>query len=230
MSRQMLVPNRSDGGRRWTEMDDSRLLEMVKSQVVWTDIAAALNRTFSAVQNRFRFLKSLPENSALEISPRVETRAQERELEPDLSCGAMSVAARQFVQQLWAEILRVPTRRHRLPAKVSDEAYAVTGALIREALQMHWASGGWIRVTVSRVRSVDFGLARESFRSIVECLEECSLLERHVGYLGAPSLGNSTARRGRSVLLRASRRLVELGAQHGITQAVVATHFPSLRS
>lgn len=211
-------------------MDDSRLLEMVKSQVGWTDIAAALNRTFSAVQNRFRFLKALPKNSVLEISPRVATRAQESELEPDLSCGAMSVAARQFVQQLWAEILREPTRRSRLPSKVSEEAYAITGALIREALQMHLVSGGWMKVTVSRVRSADFGVARESFRSIVECLEECSLLERHVGYLGAPSLGSSTARRGRSVLLRASRRLVELSAQHGITQAILTTHFPSLRS
>lgn len=120
-------PDRSLGGQRWTAEEDDRLLELVVSGQEWRTIAAALNRTFSGVQNRFRFLKGSQERAA-PIVPRNLTRAQDRGLEPDWSCGAFSVAGRRIAEALGEGVRRQAAKHQwRDLSRLSDEVFSVMG-------------------------------------------------------------------------------------------------------
>jgi hypothetical protein len=216
-------PKRALGGQRWTVEEDDFLLDLVKREQEWIVIAAELERSYSSVQNRFRFLKQSQEPAA-PIVPLVRTRAWRPDSAPDLSCGALSVASRQVVGVLWEEI-----RHPHEPPEARDQVRTIIGATVREVMLCRLTSGSdWLRITVSQVNAGDHGVPREAFRNIIARLEACGFLERFVGYLGALKLDRHEARKGRLVWLRAAPRLIDLCESHGINGSNLTTHFPSL--
>ena len=225
ISRSQRGPNRSLGGQRWTSEEDERLLELVRFKREWRDIAIELKRTFASVQNRFRFLKK-SRDSAAEISPLVLTRAHDPTLEPDLTCGALSVAGREIIEELCAEMMRIGLMSRREPTARFYESRLALGALVRAVMLRRHT--GWLRITLSRVSSPKHGLSRGAFQNLVSSLEKTGMLERYVGYLNDLNLENPQARKGRSVYIRATALLQEMCARKGISSANLFTHFPSL--
>jgi hypothetical protein len=215
----------SSGNKRWLPKEDDRLLDMVREKEDWVKIAKTFNRTFASVQNRFRYLKNSQIRAAT-IRPRLLTRAQDASLEPDLTCGALSSPGRR-VLELVKGLSVPPASRARSPLTRTD---FVIAAVIREILLMRLNSNeGWLRVTVSVIRSKTHGIGREALRCVIDDLESRALIERHVGYLGMPGLPNE-ARSGRIIWIRASSRLVDLCDRQGINSINLFTHFPSLRA
>jgi len=219
--------NRSSGGKRWSPEEDDCLLELVLRKEDWLDIATAFNRTFSSVQNRFRFLKS-SQARASTISPLTSTRAEDPNLAPDLTCGALSRAGRRVLELVRKEIGRFQLQERETLVPL-NEADLITGAVIREVLLLRLRTGtGWLRITVSRINAPEHGIGREACRGVINDLEKCALLERHVGYPGTLTLPQRAARKGRLIWIRASPRLVDLCEKQGISAPNLFTHFPSL--
>jgi hypothetical protein len=221
------IPNRSSAGKRWSSEEDSLLVELVRQQIEWGDIAQTMKRAFISVQNRYRYLK-VTKDSASNTVARASTRAQPLNSTPDLTCGAPSQSARRVLDLIIGQINQRAGQRpsYNKPLNGLD---LITGALIRELLTTrHREIRGWLRITVSRINSPDHGVGRTYFSRLLGDLEANGLLERTVGYPGLVAFSESAARPGRFVFVRASLRLKKLCGQHGITPANLYTHFPSL--
>ena len=225
VSRSQRGPNRSLGGQRWTIDEDERLLELVKCQREWREIAIELKRTFASVQNRFRFLKK-SRVFASEISPLVSTRAQDPTLEPDFTCGALSAAGRKIVEVLCAEMMQIGMMSNREPSARFYESRLALGGLIRAV--MLGRHTGWLRITLSKVSAPKHGISRGAFANLLISLEKTGMLERYVGYLDDLNLKNLQARKGRPVYVRATALLQEKCERQGISSGNLFTHFPSL--
>jgi hypothetical protein len=218
--------NRSSGGNRWSPEEDVRLLELVQGQENWIDIASAFNRTFSSVQNRFRFLKNSQARAWTIAS--TSTRAEDPNFAADLTCGAVSSAGRKTLELVRKEIRR-PKLQTGEKSEPLDETGLIIGAIVREVLLLRLRTDrGWLRIAVSRISAPEHGIGREAFRTIINDLEKCALLERLVGYPGTLALSQQVARKGRLVCIRASSRLVDLCERQGIRASNLFTHFPSL--
>jgi hypothetical protein len=227
-SKSPLPLNRSSGGNRWSHEDDDRLLDLVRKKEDWSDIATALKRSFSSVQNRFRFLKSSQAHAST-IVALISTRAEDPSLAPDLSCGALSRAARETLKLVRNDISRFQ-RQSREVSRPIDETDLIVGAIIREILLLRLRTDtGWLRFTVSRVRTTEHGFGREALRRAIRDLEKSGYCERLVGYPGALALVHQDARKGRLIWIRASSRLTDLCERQGIGASNLLTHFPSLK-
>jgi hypothetical protein len=219
--------NRSLASNRWSAAEDNRLLELVQQQLEWIEIANAMSRTFAAVQHRFRFLKGT-QPGASAIVAKISTRAQDANSTPDLTCGAVSKAGRRIVEAVKCEISKFYGREKNPPGLLT-ETDLIIGALVRELILLRYRdAGGWLRITVSRIKSSEHGIGIDRFCRLLDELETCGLLERFVGYPGALALSRKVARQGRFVQVKASMRLVKICRQQRIAASNLFTHFPTL--
>jgi Myb-like DNA-binding domain len=219
--------NRILASNRWSLEEDTRLLELVQQKEDWGEIATVLKRTFSGVQNRFRFLKRTQAHAAA-IVAKTSTKTQDPNSAPDLTCGSVSRSGRRVLEAVRTEISLLHGQAQKAAAPLNKTDLLI-GALIREMLLLRYRNvTGWCRITVSRINNSEHGIGKTGLSRILDNLERCALLERTVGYPGVLALPHPDARRGRFVLLRASSRLINSCKQRRITASNVVTHFPSL--
>ena len=219
------APDRSSGGKRWSVEEDERLLDLVRQEQDWRDIATAFGRSFSSVQDRFRFLKN-SQACAASIVPRRSIRAK-NPTPPDLTCGAPSRAGRDLLSLVRNDI----DRRQMIagePRPLIDEIDLILGAIIREVMLLRSdAHMDWVRITVAEIRTHENGIGKEAMRAVINELEKRLWIERGVGYPGLVELPRQ-ARIGRLILIRAAPRLLALCERIGISPPDLFNHFPSL--
>jgi hypothetical protein len=219
------VRSRSSGGKPWSTKEENLLLKLVREGKEWSDIAAALNRTYSGVQMRFQTLRH-SDLRALDVVPKKITRAERPELVADFTCGSVSKPGRRVINLVKGAIGLEASD----PSAPLLEWDLVLGAIIRELLLLRLrADMGWLRITVSQISSAKLGVGREGLRRMLTGLENSGMIERFVGYPVTIAFSNRSARKGRLVLLRASPRLLDLCEQNGISAANLSTHFYSLK-
>lgn len=97
------TPNRHLASSRWSLEEDNRLLELVQQKEDWGHISIILKRTFSGVQNRFRFLKRT-QARAVAIVAKNSTKTQDSNSAPNLTCGSVSRSGRRVLEALRTEI------------------------------------------------------------------------------------------------------------------------------
>jgi hypothetical protein len=223
--------DRSRGGKRWSDSDDARLLELASQGKPTDELASTMQRSYSSIQNRLRYLI----NRAGRANCLHHQSEPERFPAVDLSCGALSDASHEVLSTLWSGIKGHPSIiRRREPSLLKPEVECFLGAVVREGLIRLSPDSPptWRRFSLSRIRANDAGVDSGVARNLISALHHYGFLELFVGYVGYSGsfqLDIHTARFGRSALLRATRKTLQACARRGINLKNLHTHFPSLR-
>jgi hypothetical protein len=148
----------------------------------------------------------------------------------NLKCQAISDAAMAVVSVLYesATAFRAATiAKHNAYKKMKPRLQQVIGAIIRELLRERNRNGpnGWVKVSISRVRSAEVGISQAVFRTLLAGFEHEGFIERLSGYAGTLELMNSAPRRGRTTRIRGTQALFRLCSKHDITIQNLSTHF-----
>lgn len=220
---------RARGGKRWTEGDDTRLLELASQGKSPTELASMMQRSYFSIQNRLRTLNA----GRAKCLPRRSERT--RFPSADLSCGALSHASHDVVRTFWSEIKgHHDIIRRREPSTLKPEVECFLGAVVREGLMCLQIGSlpTWRRVSLSQIRASDAGIDSGAARNLIIALNDHGFLELFVGYFGDSGtyrLEAPAARLGRSMLLRATRKTLHVCTLHQINLNNLHTHFPSPR-
>jgi 23S rRNA pseudoU1915 N3-methylase RlmH len=230
----MLKETRNSQNTRWTDEEDERLITLIANDTSWRLIAAELKRSYQAVEHRASKLKRLAsETPALIGAAKGGATSRPNVRDPEsmnLACLTMSDAAMEVVSVLYHKAMayRAATiARTNKYQKLKPRLQRVIGAIVRALLDERHRkeSPGWVKVSMSRVRSSQFGINAEVFQNLLAALEHDGFLERLNGYAGAMELSSPQARRGRVTRVRGTTKLFDLCAHHQITADNAATHF-----
>jgi hypothetical protein len=230
----MLKETRNSQNTRWTDEEDERLITLIANDTSWRLIAAELKRSYQAVEKRASKLKRLASETPALIGAAnggATFRPNVRDPESmNLACLTISDAAMEVVSVLYHKAMAyraatiAGTNKYQ---KLKPRLQRVIGAIVRALLDEHHRkeSPGWVKVSMSRVRSSQVGINAEVFQNLLAALEHDGFLERLNGYAGAMELSSPQARRGRVTRLRGTSELFDLCAHHQITADNAATHF-----
>jgi hypothetical protein len=230
----MLKERRNSQNTRWTDEEDERLITLIAKDTSWRLIAAELKRSYLAVEKRASKLRRLgSETPALtgDANGAAIVRPKVRDPEPmNLTCLTISDAAMAVVSILYDKAMAyraatiAQTNKYQ---KLKPRLQRVIGAIVRALLEERHRkeSPGWVKVSISRVRSSQVGINVEVFQNLLAALEHNGFLERLNGYAGTMELSSPQARRGRVTRVRGTSELFDLCARRQITADNAATHF-----
>jgi hypothetical protein len=226
----MLKETRNSQNTRWTDAEDERLITLIAKDTSWRLIAAELKRSYRAVEKRASKLRRLASETPALTGDVAIFRPKVHDPAPmNLTCLAISDAAMAVVSVLYDKAMayRAATiARTNKYQKLKPRLQRVIGAIVRALLEERHRkeTPGWVKVSISRVRSSQVGINVEVFQNLLAALEHNGFLERLNGYAGAMELSSPQARRGRVTRVRGTSKLFDLCAHHQITTDNAATH------
>jgi hypothetical protein len=227
----MLKETRNSQNTRWTDAEDERLITLIANDTSWRLIAAELKRSYRAVEKRASKLRRLASETPALTGDVAIVRPKVHDPKPiNLTCLAISDAAMAVVSVLYDKAMayRAATiARTNKYQKLKPRLQRVIGAIVRALLEERHRkeTRGWVKVSISRVRSSQVGINVEVFQNLLAALEHNGFLERLNGYAGAMELSSPQARRGRVTRVRGTSKLFDLCAHHQIAADNAATHF-----